>query len=161
MNRHEPGHRIPRGARLRSLDLSMGCAFSRLCAACSSEEQSAMIAEALSLDADNFRLLTSRAPDCAPESARVAGGVPVGSSRWAVAILLTLAALSALSSAPATEPKRVLFLHSFGRDFAPYATTVDAIRAELMRDSSCGSESSSENGQPSCAEESGSTSSSG
>jgi signal transduction histidine kinase len=94
-----------------------------------------MVAVALSVDTDNFRLLTSGAPDCAPESVRVARGVRVGCSRWAVAVLLVLAALSALSSATATEPKRVLFLHSFGRDFAPYATTVDAIRAELMRDS--------------------------
>jgi signal transduction histidine kinase len=59
----------------------------------------------------------------------------VGSSPWAVALLMVLAALCAPSRATATEPKRVLFLHSFGRDFAPYDVTVAAIRADLMRDS--------------------------
>jgi signal transduction histidine kinase len=57
----------------------------------------------------------------------------MGFRPWAVALLLALAAMCSASRATAAEPKRVLFLHSFGRDFAPYDATVAAIRTELMR----------------------------
>jgi signal transduction histidine kinase len=57
----------------------------------------------------------------------------VRSKPRAASFLLALAALCAATGATATETKRVLFLHSFGRDFAPYEATVAAIRAELMQ----------------------------
>jgi hypothetical protein len=50
---------------------------------------------------------------------------------WAAAALLLLAALG-----PATaEPKRVLLLHSLGRDFAPFADVSGRFREELIRQS--------------------------
>jgi signal transduction histidine kinase len=50
---------------------------------------------------------------------------------WASAVLLILAALG-----PATaEPKRVLLLHSLGRDFAPFADVSGRFREELIRQS--------------------------
>jgi len=42
-------------------------------------------------------------------------------------LLLTLATLSA----PAASPKRVLFIHSFGRGFEPYHTVAGRLRTEL------------------------------
>src|SRR5262245_31023476 len=47
------------------------------------------------------------------------------------AILLILAVVAA----SAAEPKRVLILHSFGRDFRPWGEYARAIRAELERQS--------------------------
>jgi hypothetical protein len=35
--------------------------------------------------------------------------------------------------AQAAEPKRVLIIHSFGRDFAPYNVIAPALRTELTR----------------------------
>jgi signal transduction histidine kinase len=49
-----------------------------------------------------------------------------------VVLLLTLFACSA---AVAAEPKRVMFLHSFGRDFKPWGEHAKSIRAELARQS--------------------------
>jgi len=56
-------------------------------------------------------------------------------SPWVAMLLLTLAALHAPSGATATQTKRILFLHSFGRDSAPYDVTVAAIRADLIANS--------------------------
>jgi signal transduction histidine kinase len=69
---------------------------------------------------------------------RSLGRVPPGWRRsvgpllaWASAALLMLAALG-----PATaEPKRVLLLHSLGRDFAPFADVSGRFREELIRQS--------------------------
>jgi signal transduction histidine kinase len=50
-------------------------------------------------------------------------------------LLLALLALCAPLGVTATEPKRVLLLHSFGRDFAPYDAIVAAFRTELAKGS--------------------------
>ena len=42
---------------------------------------------------------------------------------------------SACTSAPAAEPKRVVLLHSFGRDFKPWSEYARSVRAELKRQS--------------------------
>jgi hypothetical protein len=51
--------------------------------------------------------------------------------------LLVLAAIlpGPASSAPRGEPKRVLMLHSFGRDFRPWSEYALSIKAELKRQS--------------------------
>jgi hypothetical protein len=48
-------------------------------------------------------------------------------------ILLSLVDLCAPLGAPATESKRLVILHSFGRDVAPYNVIVAGFRAELSR----------------------------
>ena len=58
------------------------------------------------------------------------------SRSWTVALLLAVVALCAPLGAMATEPKRVLLLHSFGREFEPYASVVAAFRTELAMRSS-------------------------
>jgi len=50
---------------------------------------------------------------------------------WVGAIVL----LFAMAAAAAAEPRRVLFLHSFGRDFSPYSEFAAKLRAELARQS--------------------------
>lgn len=55
---------------------------------------------------------------------------------WIAALLLAFAALCASHSVMGAEPKRVLLLHSFGRDFAPYDAIVAAFRTELAKGSS-------------------------
>ena len=55
---------------------------------------------------------------------------------WTVALLLMFVGLSTPPGAMSAEAKRVLLLHSFGREFAPYDATVAAIRTELARGSS-------------------------
>jgi signal transduction histidine kinase len=50
---------------------------------------------------------------------------------WAAALLLSLAVLGPASA----EPKRVLLLHSLGRDFAPFADVSGRFREELIRQS--------------------------
>ena len=51
--------------------------------------------------------------------------------------LLVLAAIlpGPASSTPRGEPKRVLMLHSFGRDFRPWSEYALRIKAELKRQS--------------------------
>lgn len=51
--------------------------------------------------------------------------------KWLRGGLLLLALLSA--GVEAAEPKRVLVIHSFGRDFAPFTTTASAFRIELAQ----------------------------
>ena len=51
-------------------------------------------------------------------------------------ILYLLGCILAYSSVMAAEPKRVMLLHSFGRDFKPWSDYARAIRAELDRQSS-------------------------
>ncbi len=51
---------------------------------------------------------------------------------WAVPGLLWLASVAVLA-APATEPKRVLVLHSYGQDFAPYGDLASTFREELIQ----------------------------
>jgi len=51
---------------------------------------------------------------------------------WTGVIFLTLAALGRATA----EPSRVLFLHSFGREFSPWNEFARSIRAELVRQSS-------------------------
>jgi signal transduction histidine kinase len=53
--------------------------------------------------------------------------------RWIVVSIVLL--LYATVSAAASEPKRVLILDSFGRDFAPWNEYATDIRAELLRQS--------------------------
>ena len=53
-----------------------------------------------------------------------------------VALLLAFVVSCAPLGAMAAEPKRVLLLHSFGRDFAPYDAIVAAFRTELAKASS-------------------------
>jgi signal transduction histidine kinase len=55
---------------------------------------------------------------------------------WTVALLLAMVILSTPLGAMAAEPKRVLLLHSFGREFAPYDALVAAFRTDLARGSS-------------------------
>ncbi len=50
-------------------------------------------------------------------------------------LLSTVALLFAMTGAAFSEPKRVLFLHSFGRDFAPWNEYARTIREELGRQS--------------------------
>ena len=51
-------------------------------------------------------------------------------------ILYLLGCILAYSSVMAAEPKRVMILHSFGRDFKPWSDYAGAIRSELDRQSS-------------------------
>jgi len=55
--------------------------------------------------------------------------------RARLAFALTLVALCLSLGAEAAGPKRVLLLHSFGRDFAPYDAIASVFRAELARNS--------------------------
>ena len=55
---------------------------------------------------------------------------------WTAALVLANVALSTPLGGTATEPKRVLLLHSFGRDFAPYDAIVAAFRTEVAKGSS-------------------------
>jgi signal transduction histidine kinase len=93
-----------------------------------------MVPAALAVCADNVNLLTTGPPDRLGESLR-----PPGAIRQCLllagAFLLAFAGLCAPARSEASEPKRVLFLHSFGQDSAPYNATVAAIRAQLMKDS--------------------------
>jgi signal transduction histidine kinase len=52
-----------------------------------------------------------------------------------VGVVLLLAASFACSVASAAESKRVMLLHSFGRDFKPWSEYARAVRAELNRQS--------------------------
>lgn len=52
---------------------------------------------------------------------------------WTVALLLMFVSWCTSHGAVSGETKRVLLLHSFGRDVSPYDATGAAIRAELMR----------------------------
>jgi hypothetical protein len=61
-------------------------------------------------------------------------GAIVGSGTKA-GIIFCLLALCACQVALAAEPKRVLMLHSFGRDFKPWKDYASAIRSELERQS--------------------------
>lgn len=56
--------------------------------------------------------------------------------RVPAAVVLLLFALCLATGAEAAAPKRVLILHSFGRDFAPYDTITSVFRTELARRSS-------------------------
>ncbi|MCC6196135.1 MAG: sensor histidine kinase [Burkholderiales bacterium] len=51
------------------------------------------------------------------------------------ALALVLLALCLVPDAEAAGSKRVLILHSFGRDFGPYDTIASVFRTELVRDS--------------------------
>src|SRR5829696_1115441 len=51
------------------------------------------------------------------------------------AVVAFLAAPFACSATLAAEPKRVMMLHSFGRDFRPWTEYARAIRMELDRQS--------------------------
>jgi signal transduction histidine kinase len=55
--------------------------------------------------------------------------------RYAAGSLLALAMLVAWREAAATEPKRVVLLHSFGQNFKPWSEYAKAIRSELQRQS--------------------------
>jgi signal transduction histidine kinase len=56
---------------------------------------------------------------------------PARSLPWTAALLLALVASGTALDAMAVEPKRVLLLHSFGRDVEPYATVAAVFRREL------------------------------
>jgi signal transduction histidine kinase len=81
--------------------------------------------------------------DC--RGARMRGSVPIAvmKRRWPVmaarlrACLLVLAVVlpGTASAAPRGEPKRVLILHSFGRDFLPWSEYARVIRLELEQQS--------------------------
>jgi signal transduction histidine kinase len=63
--------------------------------------------------------------------------IAVARSRpWTVALLLAFFALCTPLAAMAAETKRVLLLHSFGREFAPYDAVVAVFRTELAKGSS-------------------------
>src|SRR5215469_13948767 len=53
---------------------------------------------------------------------------------WRTAVFLLLAAF-VCSKALAAEPKRVMLLHSFGREVKPWSDYAQSIRAELERQS--------------------------
>src|SRR3954463_13265243 len=64
-------------------------------------------------------------------------GWPVLAARLCVCLLVLAALLPGPATrAPRGEPKRVLMLHSFGRDFRPWSEFARAIRAELELQSS-------------------------
>jgi hypothetical protein len=54
------------------------------------------------------------------------------SLRWLAGVVLAFVATLALA-AEAAETKRVLIIHSFGRDFAPYNSVGIALRTELTK----------------------------
>src|SRR5436190_18663582 len=63
-------------------------------------------------------------------------GWPVVAARLCVCLLVLAAILpEPASSAPRGELKRVLMLHSFGRDFRPWSEYALSIKAELERQS--------------------------
>jgi hypothetical protein len=63
-------------------------------------------------------------------------GWPVVAARLCVCLLVLAAILPGpASSAPRGELKRVLMLHSFGRDFRPWSEFARTIRAELEQQS--------------------------
>src|SRR5258705_13617743 len=63
-------------------------------------------------------------------------GWPILAVRLCVCLLVLAAILPGpASSAPRGEPKRVLLLHSFGRDFRPWSAYALRIKAELERQS--------------------------
>ena len=53
----------------------------------------------------------------------------------ALGVFLLLASASVSSVAGAVEPKRVLLLHSFGREVRPWSDYAQSIRSELKRQS--------------------------
>src|SRR6187551_830227 len=53
----------------------------------------------------------------------------------AAGFVLFLLTSFAYAAAAAAEPKRVMLLHSFGRDFKPWSEYAKSIRAELSRQS--------------------------
>lgn len=76
----------------------------------------------------------------------MSGGVPIGAinrgrsvlaARFCVCLVVLAAAIvpGPASSAPRGEPKRVLMLHSFGRDFLPWSEYARTIRTELEQQS--------------------------
>src|SRR3979490_1569080 len=75
----------------------------------------------------------------------MSAGVPIGAVKlsWPVVaarLCVCLLVLGAMLPGPATstprgEPKRVLMLHSFGRDFRPWSAYALRIKAELERQS--------------------------
>jgi signal transduction histidine kinase len=65
-------------------------------------------------------------------TAAINPGWPVLAARVCVCLLVLAAILpGSASSAPRDEPKRVLMLHSFGRDFLPWSAFARTIRTEL------------------------------
>jgi signal transduction histidine kinase len=63
-------------------------------------------------------------------------GLSVLASRLCVCLLILASILpGSASSAPRGEPKRVMMLHSFGRDFRPWSEYSRTIRAELEQQS--------------------------
>ena len=61
---------------------------------------------------------------------------PVLAVRLCVCLLVLAAILPGPASGePRGEPKRVLMLHSFGRDFLPWSAFARAIRTELEQQS--------------------------
>ena len=56
-------------------------------------------------------------------------------SPWAAVLLLASIALCAAQGAVAAEPQRVLIVHSFGREFAPYDAIVSTFRTALAQGS--------------------------
>jgi signal transduction histidine kinase len=75
--------------------------------------------------------MSGRAP-----TAAISPGWPALAARLCVCLLVLDAILSgSASGAPRGEPKRVLMLYSFGRDFLPWSEYARAIRTELERQS--------------------------
>ena len=61
--------------------------------------------------------------------------LPMAIRIFRTVVAVFLAASFACSAALAAEPKRVMVLHSFGRDFKPWSEYAKAIRTELDRQS--------------------------
>jgi signal transduction histidine kinase len=59
----------------------------------------------------------------------------MGHIRRALGVILVLASPLVWSVAGATEPKRVMLLHSFGRDVRPWSDYAQSIRSELQQQS--------------------------
>jgi signal transduction histidine kinase len=53
--------------------------------------------------------------------------------RWAILFAIVLSALPASVGATEANPRRMLLIHSFGRDVAPYAAAASVFRSELAR----------------------------
>src|SRR4051812_37217807 len=56
-------------------------------------------------------------------------------TRWVRSVFIIAALTCAAAAAQAAPPKRVLLLHSFGREFAPYSVFAAEFRTELARNS--------------------------
>src|SRR5712671_1746109 len=66
---------------------------------------------------------------------RIGSKAPLRVRIWRAGLLLAVLAASLICSALAAEPKRILVLHSFGKDFRPWREYATHLRSELIEKS--------------------------